>query len=225
MWSWFGGSSAAKKKDQPKNAILLLRQQLEMLQKREAHLQRQMDEQDSIARKTVGSNKNAARAALKRKKQHEHSFNQTQSQIAQLEQQIYSIESANINYETLKAMENAGKAMKAIHGGLTMEKVDSTMEELREQHALGEEISNAITSTPIGEPVDEDDLENELEALEQESLDNKMLETGAVPITGDVLRIPAVPSGPVKGKAVASREEEDEEAELAKLQAEMAMAM
>ncbi|KAI9861588.1 MAG: ESCRT-III subunit protein snf7 [Trichoglossum hirsutum] len=223
MWSWFGGSSTAKKKELPKNAILTLRQQLEMLQKRETHLERQMSEQDAIARKHISTNKNAARAALTRKKQHEHSFNQTQSQISQLEQQIYSIESANINYETLKAMENAGKAMKAIHGGMTMEKVDSTLEELREQHALGEEIGNAITSTPLGEPIDPEELDQELEDLVQEDLDNKMLETGQVPVTGDIGKIPTVPNGPVKGKAVAAREEDDEEAELKRLQAEMAI--
>ena len=44
-----------------------------------------------------------------------------------LEQQIYSIESANINQETLVAMKNAGKAMKEIHGKMTMEDVDVTM--------------------------------------------------------------------------------------------------
>lgn len=44
-----------------------------------------------------------------------------------LEQQIYSIESANINQETLVAMKNAGKAMKEIHGKITMEDVDTTM--------------------------------------------------------------------------------------------------
>ncbi|KAI9778456.1 MAG: ESCRT-III subunit protein snf7 [Geoglossum umbratile] len=225
MWSWFGGPSAAKKKDLPKNAILTLRQQLEMLQKREAHLERQMEEQDAIARKNISSNKNAARAALKRKKQHEHSLNQTQAQVSQLEQQIYSIESANINYETLKAMENAGKAMKAIHGGMTMEKVDSTLEELREQHALGEEIGNAITSTPLGEPIDDEELELELDQMEQENLTTKMLETGQIPVTGEIGRIPSVPNGPVKGKAAAAREEDDEEAELRKLQAEMAMAI
>ncbi len=69
----------------------------------------------------------AARAALKRKKQHEHSLDQTTAQIATLEQQIYSIEAANINQETLKAMQKAGKAMKEIHGGLTIDKVDATM--------------------------------------------------------------------------------------------------
>lgn len=68
-----------------------------------------------------------ARNALKRKKQHEHSLEQTNGQISMLEQQIYSIESANINQETLLAMKNAGAAMKQIHGKMKMEDVDVTM--------------------------------------------------------------------------------------------------
>ena len=58
VWGWFGGGAAQKKKDSPKNAILGLRSQLDMLQKREKHLQNQMDEQDAIARKNVNTNKN-----------------------------------------------------------------------------------------------------------------------------------------------------------------------
>jgi hypothetical protein len=58
VWGWFGGQSAQSRKDSPKNAILGLRAQLEMLQKRERHLQNQMDEQDAIARKNVSTNKN-----------------------------------------------------------------------------------------------------------------------------------------------------------------------
>jgi charged multivesicular body protein 4 len=57
MWGWFGGGAAAKK-DAPKKAILQLRGQLEMLSKREKHLQNQMDEQDTLARKYVNTNKN-----------------------------------------------------------------------------------------------------------------------------------------------------------------------
>ncbi len=60
VWGWFGGGGAAKKKDTPKNAILGLRTQLEMLQKRENHLKNQMAEQDAIARKYVNSNKNGS---------------------------------------------------------------------------------------------------------------------------------------------------------------------
>lgn len=44
-----------------------------------------------------------------------------------LEREIYSIETANINKETLEAMKNASNAMKQIHGGLTIDKVDQTM--------------------------------------------------------------------------------------------------
>lgn len=58
MWGrWFGGASAQKRKDGPKNAILLLRQQLDMLQKRERYLESQVAEQDAIARKHLATNK------------------------------------------------------------------------------------------------------------------------------------------------------------------------
>ncbi|KAI8629933.1 vacuolar-sorting protein SNF7 [Xylariaceae sp. FL1651] len=221
VWGWFGGG-AAKKQDTPKNAILGLRTQLEMLQKREKHLMNQMDEQDAIARKNVNTNKNAAKAALRRKKAHEHSLDQTISQIGTLEQQINAIESANINRETLKAMQRAGDAMKQIHGKLTVDKVDQTMDDLREQNALSEEIVQAITSNHIGEPLDEDVLEEELEALQQEQLDKKMLESGTVPVSvsSDVHKLPNVATADIKGQPLT---EDDEEAELRKLQAEMAM--
>lgn len=57
MWSWFGGAAAQKRKDAPKNAILMLREQLDMLQKRERHLENQMEEQEAIAKKNVAANK------------------------------------------------------------------------------------------------------------------------------------------------------------------------
>lgn len=151
-----------------------------------------------------------------------------------LEQQIYSIESANINQETLLAMKNASAAMKHIHGRMTMEDVDVTMyvlrpdppflphnslsppflsslnpkdkkkshakiflrEQLREQHELTQEIGNAITSMPITEPVDEDELQADLDKLEQEALDEKMLRTGTVPVADSLSnRLPAGPTG------------------------------
>ncbi|KAI1159032.1 vacuolar-sorting protein SNF7 [Nemania serpens] len=218
VWGWFGGG-ATQKRDNPKNAILGLRTQLEMLQKREKHLTNLMDEQDAIARKNINTNKNAAKAALRRKKTHEHSLDQTISQIGTLEQQINAIESANINRETLAAMQKAGEAMKQIHGKLTVDKVDQTMDELREQTALSGEILLAITSSTTSEPVDEDELDLELENLQQEALDKKMLESGTVPVS-DVHKLPSVANTDLKSHP---QTEDDEEEELRKLQAEMAM--
>lgn len=59
MWSWFGGTSA-QRRDTPKDAILGLRSHLDMLQKREKHLQNQIDEQQNIARKNANTNKNGS---------------------------------------------------------------------------------------------------------------------------------------------------------------------
>jgi charged multivesicular body protein 4A/B len=93
-------------------------------------------------------------------------------------------------------------------------------DELREQHALGEEIASAITRADIGEPIDEADLEEELEGMEQEAMDERMLKTGTLPVAGEVDRLPQVGNGKLKAQPA---EEEDEEEELRKLQAEMAM--
>ena len=59
-WGWgnlFGGNAKVTK-DTTKNAILGLRGTLDMLSKREKHLQNQMEEQDGVARKNVTTNKN-----------------------------------------------------------------------------------------------------------------------------------------------------------------------
>jgi len=156
-----------------------------------------------------------------------------------LEGQIASIETANINKETLDALKNASKAMKDIHGGMTIDKVDQTMEELEEQHAISKEIAGALTQSSGANAVDDDELEAEFADMQQEELDNKMLKTGNVPVGDEVHRLPNVAQGErelsadvlletrtdsvlVKGKAPRI-EEDDEEEELKRLQAEMAM--
>jgi len=219
---WFGGGSA-KQKDAPKNAILQLRSTLEMLNKRERHLQNQMDEEDAKARKFVSTNKAAAKAALRKKKQLETTLEQTSAQIMNLEGQISSIETANINKETLTALKNASSALKGIHGGLTIDKVDATMEDLEEQHAISKEIATALTQGSTANAVDDDELEQEFADLQQEELDNKMLKTGTVPVSDQVHRLPNVAQGEISGKAPAIQEDDDEEEELKRLQAEMAM--
>jgi len=68
-------------------------------------------------------------------------------------------------------------------------------EELREQHAIGEEIGEAITQGVANQGLDEGELDDELEALQQEELDNKMLKTGTVPVSDQVNRLPTPAQG------------------------------
>lgn len=53
MWNLFGGGSAAKKSDEPKNAIISLQEVLTMTEKRQVRLTTQADEQEAIAKKNM----------------------------------------------------------------------------------------------------------------------------------------------------------------------------
>lgn len=106
------------------------------------------------------------------------------------------------------------------------------MDDIRDQMAISNEISEAIARPALATDIDDDELREELEQLEQEELDNKLVGVDVpsqrVP-TAPERRIPHLPrlSGRVlmvepvaKSK---TKEEEDEEAELRALQAEMAI--
>ncbi|KAI5795237.1 Snf7-domain-containing protein [Geopyxis carbonaria] len=223
LGGWFGGGSASKKSQASKEAILGLRTQLDMLQKREAHTEKQIIEQENIARKHVQTNKTIARNAIKKKKQLEQNLTVTQQHINTLETQMNAVENANINIETISAMKKADDAMRKIHGQIGIEKVDDTMDQIRESMANAEEVSQAITSVTLTEGPDEDEIRAEIEAMEQEALDKQMLGAPSVPAGTHTVR-PRKPTPPsfIQEKLVLTQED-DEEAELRKLQAEMAM--
>ena len=54
--------------------------------------------------------------ALKRKKQYENQIEKISGARITIEAQVMAIENANVNLETIKAMEKGAEAMKAIHG-------------------------------------------------------------------------------------------------------------
>jgi hypothetical protein len=60
----------------------------------------------------------AALAALQRKKMLEKDLDKWTSTKNTIEQQVFALENANINLETMKAMQAGASAMKGIHGSL-----------------------------------------------------------------------------------------------------------
>ncbi|CAJ0898031.1 4248_t:CDS:10 [Entrophospora sp. SA101] len=159
-----------------KDAIVNLRDTLQMLEKREKHLQSKIDAELKTARSNATTNKRAALMALKRKKQYETQLEKLSGAKFTIETQVMAIESANVNLETMKAMEKGAEAMKTIHGSMDINKVDETMDSIREQMDLSDEISNAISGQMLGIPLDDEELEAELEELEQANLDKQLLE-------------------------------------------------
>ncbi|KAJ1336721.1 hypothetical protein BSLG_007040 [Batrachochytrium salamandrivorans] len=230
----FGKAKAAQ--TTPKDAIVKLRESLEMLEKREKYLQTKIDAELKIAKTNAAKNKRVALMALKRKKTYEEQINKIMGSRMTLETQAMAIENASVNLETMQAMKAGADAMKQIHGKLNIDKVDDTMDDIREQMDLANEISDAI-SQPVGfgTEFDEDELNEELELMEQEALDAQLLDTGV-----DINTSPAVPTTAVPGKPhivfsifffvtiaqaprpIKKHAVDEEDAELAELQASMA---
>ncbi|WVR03865.1 vacuolar-sorting protein SNF7 [Kwoniella sp. DSM 27419] len=215
--SWFAGKKNTT--ESARDAIVGLRQQLLMLEKKEEHLEKKKEEEMKKAKANATSNKRLAMAALRQKNAYEQELERIAGTRMTLEAQVNAIESANLNAETMVAMKKGADALKGIHSNLTADGVDATMDKIREQMDLTNEISDAI-SNPVGMGIhiDEDDLTAELEALEQEQLDDRLAGADRVPS-----HVPASPVGQTTGRVAAPAEEDDEEAQLRQLQAELAM--
>lgn len=230
MWSFFGGgsssSSSKNSKELPKKAIIELREHISLLNKKQTHLQTQIDNQNLQIKQLLNkNNKNQAKIILKRRHLYEQQLNKLNDQIDSLEQQLFSIESANLNLETMNAMKQGSNAMKLIHKGLDIDKVDDTMDEIREQVDLSNEISDAISKPIFNNDmlIDEDELDNELDLLQQDTLHDNIIKetpnTAAVPV-----ELPNIPTNKITQNAVQQEEEDDEdEKALRELQAEMGL--
>lgn len=223
MWSYMLGGNKQQKKELPKKAIVELREHIQMLNKKRRHLELQMEEQDLLARKHISTNKALAKNALKRKKGYETNLLKIENQIDSLETQLTSIESANLNLETMKAMKQGASAMKQIHGEYNVDKVETAMDDIREQVELAEEISEAI-SRPVGsEFVDEDELDEELAALDAEQ-NTPNAQKQPASVEAPAQKMPDFPTlNTNKPQAQVQTEEDEDEKALRMLQEEMGL--
>ncbi|KAI0082465.1 Snf7-domain-containing protein [Panus rudis PR-1116 ss-1] len=212
--SYFGGRRDPKQSS--RDAIVTLRQQLQMIEKKEEYLQKQIDEDLKKAKANAVTNKAVATQALKRKKLKEQELDRLQSTRFQLETQVNTLESASFNAETMAAMKKAAGALKDIHGKLTIDKVDATMAEIQEHMQVANEVSEAISNANYsGVEIDDTELKAELEELEQEELNGRLMGADHVPVHH--------PAGPSKVEDRHAAVEDDEEAQLKELQAALAM--
>ncbi|POY69923.1 hypothetical protein BMF94_7055 [Rhodotorula taiwanensis] len=224
--SWITGSSAAKSKDSTREAIVNLREHLLMLDKKEEYLGKKIDDEVRKARANATSNPRVAKQALRQKKLYEQELESISGRKMTLTtqrptHQVNAIESANMNKETLEAMKKGADVLKGIHGKLNVDKVDATMDEVRNQLELTNEISQAI-SDPAGMGIDVDDQElaDELAELEQEELNKRLEGAEAAPMHSPAAAVPAASAAKTPAQRI---EEDEEEAELRELQAQLAM--
>lgn len=217
--------------DAPQNAILQMRATIEMLEKKEKHLEQKINAEQDVARKLVTSNRSAALMAVKRKHMYEAQREHSRGARFNLETQMLAIENANLNMETIKAMKAGSQTMKSIHGQLDVGKVDEAMDDIREQMDLANEINEAISQPLAGMDsygVDDDELNAELEQLEQSEMDRAMLDVRPVSVSVSATAFPDVSSMPIKSNVNPSLQSSpvnasNEDAELEELRQSMAL--
>lgn len=96
-----------------------------------------------------------------------------------------------------------------------MDKVHELMDDVQEQQEIANEISEAI-SNPVGfgTDVDEQELLDELDALEQEDIEKDLLNIQTPPVANDLPSVPVhTPAAAAKTKE--KKQEDDDLAELA----------
>jgi Snf7 len=87
----------------------------------------------------------AATAALKRKHELEKQRDQLEGTRMTLETQANAIESAHFNAQTVVAMRQGAQVLKSIHKQFDVDKVEDTVEDIREQMEITQQIAHAIS--------------------------------------------------------------------------------
>jgi len=204
------GKARKKKAPSAKESIARLKDTIEMLEKREVYLQKKIEREIATARQHGTKNKKAAIAALKRKKIYEGEVEKIGGARMTIETQVMAIEGANVSLETLNAMRLGAETMRNIHRNMTIDEVDDTMEEIREQMQVANEINEAISS-PLVEQFDEDELEQELAQLEEQNLEVQFLDAGKLPDAPTTnLEVKPVVVPPVAKRPVAVPTDDDD---------------
>nr|XP_014435106.1 charged multivesicular body protein 4c [Pelodiscus sinensis] len=152
----------------------------------------------------------AALQALKRKKKYEKQLSQIDGTLSTIEFQREALENSHTNTEVFKNMGYAAQAMKKVHENMDLDKIDSLMDDVTEQQAVAQEISEAISNrVGFGDEFDEDELMAELEELEQEELNKKMTD----------VRLPSVPSTSLPTRPTSSRKKVEDDDDMKQLAA------
>jgi len=156
------------------------------------------------ARAGVGQDaaKRRALVVLKQKKLYEHQREQLYGQRFNVEQVAFASEQAKETVETVRAMRSASKELKTAFKSpaFDLNEIDKLNDDMADLLDLGEEIQNTLgRSYNVPDGLDEDDLLEELDALELDMLEEDVEVEGAVP---SYLQDESLPAAPMEAPVV-----------------------
>jgi len=207
--SLFGSSKPAKKKTPKANinsSLQNIRSTQETLDKREAHLEKQIAKLlQSAKAKLQMKNKKGAMYDMKRKKMLDKELTGIQNKKLTLETQVLALENAQMNQKVFKVVQEGTETIKNVQKNVNIDEVENLMEDMQE---LGED-QDAINEA-LGQPMqdfDDDELLAELDDLEDEVAEVDEICGDA----GKVVDLPEVPSKNIPLEKIKKTSEEDKE--------------
>ncbi|KAJ5909099.1 hypothetical protein N7495_001781 [Penicillium taxi] len=163
-----GNTNSTHKISSQDRAILDLKNQRDKLKQYRKRITVLTDRETEIAKECLAQNdRRRALLALRRKKYQESLLDKTDSQLEQLEQLAGQVEFALVQKDVLFGLQQGTEVLKAINnemGGI--EAVERLLGETEEARAYQEEVSQMLEGNLTNQ--DEEDVEDELEALQRE---------------------------------------------------------
>jgi charged multivesicular body protein 4 len=141
--------------------------QIEDIQKKESHIQSQIEKERSKAADFVrAGDKVSAIECLKRAKTHQHNIVELQKNRSNLENVLLRMEMDIMNNSTLDQFIAAEECIKVINKGRTADDVAEIMDNVRERMLDSKEVSKLIgQSLSVEDDINQDELDEELEGL------------------------------------------------------------
>jgi len=155
--------------DEREEAVLELKQTKRKLQKYVVRLEKAIEKDLEIAKKLVKINKQKAKLALWKKKQHTKQRDGTDAKIQNIEKMLMDLEQAKWNKEVFEAMKIGTAALTKMNEELNIEDIEQLMEENAEATAYQDEI-NELLSGELAD-IDEDEIFAELQKMEEMEAD------------------------------------------------------
>ncbi|KAF7595759.1 Vacuolar protein sorting-associated protein 20 [Aspergillus hancockii] len=164
-----GNTSSSNKISAQDRAILDLKTQRDKLRQYRKRLSALTDRETEIAKEClVQDDRKRALLALRRKKYQESLLIKSEKELDQLEQLINQVQFSLVQKDVLFGLQQGTQVLQALNkemGGI--EGVEKLMGETEEARAYQEEISQMLAGNLSNQ--DEDEVENELAALQQEA--------------------------------------------------------
>ncbi len=150
-------------------AILELKRQKDRLSKYQVRVHSVIAREVEAAKILLKAGKKSlAVLALKRKKYQESLLEKTQGEIENLNSLVNSIEFAAVSQQVFAAISQGNQVLQSLNEELSIEKVESLMEETKEAIEYQNQISEMLGNRLSNE--DEAEVENQLKLLEEETI-------------------------------------------------------